>query len=144
YDMQGRTYRYMKETPLYPVGHGLSYSTFSYGNATLSKNSIGTNENVTLSVPVRNTSGKNGEEVVEVYIKRNNDPLAPVKTLRAFQRVAVPSKTSKTVQLTLSPDSFMFYDEKADDLVSKPGDYTILYGGTSADSGLKSLPLKVK
>ncbi|WP_294203648.1 glycoside hydrolase family 3 C-terminal domain-containing protein [uncultured Chryseobacterium sp.] len=144
YDMQGRTYRYMKETPLYPFGHGLSYSTFSYGNATLSKNSIGTNENVTLSVLVRNTSGKNGEEVVEVYIKRNNDPLAPVKTLRAFQRVAVPSKTSKTVQLTLSPDSFMFYDEKADDLVSKPGDYTILYGGTSADSGLKSLPLKVK
>lgn len=144
YDMQGRTYRYMKETPLYPFGHGLSYSTFSYGNATLSKNSIGTNENVTLSVPVRNTSGKNGEEVVEVYIKRNNDPLAPVKTLRAFQRVAVPSKTSKTVQLTLSPDSFMFYDEKADDLVSKPGDYTILYGGTSADSGLKSLSLKVK
>ncbi len=144
YDMQGRTYRYMKEKPLYPFGHGLSYSSFSYGNATLSKNSIGTNENVTLSVPVRNTSGKNGEEVVEVYIKRNNDPLAPVKTLRAFQRVAVPSKTSKTVQLTLSPDSFMFYDEKADDLVSKPGDYTILYGGTSADSGLKSLSLKVK
>jgi len=144
YDMQGRTYRYMKETPLYPFGHGLSYSTFSYGNATISKNSISANENVTISVPVTNTSGKNGEEVVEVYIKRNNDPLAPVKTLRAFQRVAVPSKSSANVQLTLSPDSFMFYDEKADDLVSKPGDYTILYGGTSADSGLKSLPLKVK
>ena len=144
YDMQGRTYRYMKETPLYPFGHGLSYSTFSYGNAILSKNTIGTNENITVSVPVTNTSGRNGEEVVEVYIKRNNDPLAPVKTLRAFQRIAIPSKTSKTVQLTLAPDSFMFYDEKADDLVSKPGDYTILYGGTSADSGLKSLPLKVK
>lgn len=144
YDMQGRTYRYMKEVPLYPFGHGLSYSTFSYGNATLSKNSIGANENVTISVPVTNTSGRNGEEVVEVYIKRNNDPLAPVKTLRAFQRVAVPSKSSANVQLTLSPDSFMFYDEKADDLVSKPGDYTILYGGTSADSGLKSLSLQVK
>lgn len=144
YDMQGRTYRYMKETPLYPFGHGLSYSTFSYGNATLSKNSINANENVTISVPVTNTSGRNGEEVVEVYIRRNNDPLAPVKTLRAFQRITVPSKTSKTVQLTLSPDSFRFYDEKADDLVSKPGDYTILYGGTSADPGLKSLPLKVK
>jgi len=144
YDMQGRTYRYMKETPLYPFGHGLSYSTFSYGKATLSKNSINANENVTIFVPVTNTSGRNGEEVVEVYIKRNNDSLAPVKTLRAFQRVAVPSKTSANVQLTLSPDSFMFYDEKADDLVSKPGDYTILYGGTSADSGLKSLPLKVK
>lgn len=144
YDMQGRTYRYMKETPLYPFGHGLSYSNFSYGNATLSKNSISANENVTISVPVTNTSGRNGEEVVEVYIKRNNDPLAPAKTLRAFQRVAVPSKTSATVQLTLSPDSFMFYDEKTDDLISKPGDYTILYGGTSADYGLKSLSLQVK
>lgn len=144
YDMQGRTYRYMKEAPLYPFGHGLSYASFSYGNATLSKNTIGTNESVTLSVPITNTSGRNGEETVEVYIKRNNDPLAPVKTLRAFQRVAIPSKTSETVQLILSPDSFMFYDEKADDLVSKPGNYTILYGGTSADSGLKSLPLKVE
>ncbi|WP_042721018.1 glycoside hydrolase family 3 C-terminal domain-containing protein [Flavobacterium sp. B17] len=144
YDMQGRTYRYMKEKPLYPFGHGLSYSTFSYGNATMSKNTLNSGENVTITIPVTNTSGKNGEEVVEVYVKRNNDPLAPMKTLRAFQRVNISSKATKTVELTLSPDSFMFYDEKADDLVSKPGDYTILYGGTSADSGLKSLPLKVK
>ncbi|WP_449387620.1 glycoside hydrolase family 3 C-terminal domain-containing protein [Chryseobacterium lineare] len=144
YDMQGRTYRYMTEKPLYPFGHGLSYSTFSYGNATLSKNTISTDENMTISIPVTNTSGRDGEEVVEVYVKRNNDSLAPLKTLRAFQRVAIPSKASKTVELTLSADSFMFYDEKADDLVSKPGDYTILYGGTSADSGLKSLSLKVK
>ncbi|MGE4512255.1 MAG: glycoside hydrolase family 3 C-terminal domain-containing protein [Chryseobacterium sp.] len=144
YDMQGRTYRYMKEKPLYPFGHGLSYSKFVYGNAKLNKNTINANENLTISVPVTNTSGKDGEEVVEVYVKRNNDPLAPVKTLRALQRVAVPSNTSKTVELTLSPDSFMFYDEKADDLVSKPGDYTILYGGTSDESGLKSLKLQVK
>jgi beta-glucosidase len=144
YDMQGRTYRYMKEAPLYPFGHGLSYATFSYGRATLSKNTVNPNENISISISVTNTSGISGEEVVEVYVKRNNDPLAPVKTLRAFQRVAIPSKTSKTVELTLAPDSFKFYDEKADDLVSKPGDYTVLYGGTSADSGLKSLPLKVK
>ncbi|SDH80911.1 beta-glucosidase [Chryseobacterium taeanense] len=144
YDMQGRTYRYMKEKPLYPFGHGLSYSKFIYGNAKLNKNTINANENLTITVPVTNTSGRDGEEVVEIYVKRNNDPLAPVKTLRAFQRVAVPSNTSKTVELTLSPDSFMFYDEKADDLVSKPGDYTILYGGTSDESGLKSLKLQVK
>ncbi|WP_374459363.1 glycoside hydrolase family 3 C-terminal domain-containing protein [Chryseobacterium taeanense] len=144
YDMQGRTYRYMKEKPLYPFGHGLSYSKFVYGNAKLNKNTINANENLTISVPITNTSGREGEEVVEVYVKRNNDPLAPVKTLRAFQRVAVHSNTSKTVELTLSSDSFMFYDEKADDLVSKPGDYTILYGGTSDESGLKSLKLQVK
>jgi beta-glucosidase len=144
YDMQGRTYRYMKEKPLYPFGHGLSYSKFVYGNAKLNKKTINANENLTITVPVTNTSGRDGEEVVEVYVKRNSDPLAPVKTLRAFQRVAVPSNTSKTVELTLSPDSFMFYDEKADDLVSKPGDYTILYGGTSDESGLKSLKLQVK
>ena len=77
-------------------------------------------------------------------MKRNNDALAPVKTLRAFERVFIKAGETKNVQLTISNDSFMFYDEKADDLVSKPGDYTILYGGTSADSGLKSLPLKVK
>lgn len=144
YDMQGRTYRYMTEKPLYPFGHGLSYSKFMYGNAKLSKNTISISENVTITIPVTNISDKDGEEVVQVYIKRNNDSQAPVKTLRAFERTLIISKETKNIRLTLSRDSFAFYDEKADDLVSKPGEYTILYGGTSDDAGLKTIPLQVK
>lgn len=144
YDMQGRTYRYMTEKPLYPFGHGLSYSKFVYGDSKLSKNTINTNENVTITIPVTNVSERDSEEVAQVYIKRNNDTQAPVKTLRAFERTLIRSKETKNIQLTLSKDSFAFYDEKADDLVSKPGDYTIFYGGTSDDAGLKSIPLTVK
>ena len=144
YDMQGRTYRYMTENPLYAFGHGLSYSKFTYGDAQLSKNIINSNEKITITVPVTNVSDKDGEEVVQIYVKRNNDVLAPVKTLRAFERVLITSKETKNIQLTISEDSFKFYDEKTDDLVSKSGDYTIFYGGASENSGLKSLPIKVK
>lgn len=144
YDMQGRTYRYMTEKPLYAFGHGLSYSKFTYGNAKLNKNTISSNENITITIPVTNISERDGEEVVQVYVKRNNDALSPVKTLRAFERVLIKSKETKNIQLTISNESFKFYDEKADDLVSKPGDYTIFYGGTSDNAGLKSMQLKVK
>jgi len=143
YDMQGRTYRYMTEKPLYAFGHGLSYSKFNYGDAKLSKNAINTNENLNITIPVKNISKVDGEEVMEVYVKRNNDASAPVKTLRAFERVFVKAGETKNVQLTVSTDSFKFYDEKVDDLASKIGNYTIFYGGTSDESGLKSVPLKV-
>ncbi|WP_144280959.1 beta-glucosidase [Chryseobacterium echinoideorum] len=143
YDMEGRTYRYMTEKPLYAFGHGLSYSKFIYGNAKLNKNTIHSNENITITIPVTNTSERDGEEVVQVYVKRNNDSSAPVKTLRAFERVLIKSKETKNIQLTISKDSFTFYDEKVDDLTPKAGDYTIFYGGTSDESGLKSIQMKV-
>lgn len=144
YDMKGRTYRYMTEKPLYPFGHGLSYSTFTYGDAQLSKSNIGTDERIEITIPVTNTSGKDGEEVIQVYVKRNNDALAPVKTLRAFERVLIKAGELKNIKLTISEESFRFYDEKADDLVSKSGDYTIFYGGTSDVAELKSVPLQVR
>lgn len=143
YDMQGRTYRYMTEKPLYAFGHGLSYSKFNYGNAQLSKNMINANENLTISIPVTNISTRDGEEVLQVYVKRNNDSLAPVKSLRGFERVFIKSNETKNIQLIISGDSFKFYDERVDDLILKSGDYTIFYGGTSENSELKSIPLKV-
>ncbi|SEM30143.1 beta-glucosidase [Chryseobacterium taichungense] len=143
YDMQGRTYRYMTEKPLYAFGHGLSYSKFAYGNAKLNKNTINSNENLTITVPVTNSSIRDGEEVIQVYVKRNNDASAPVKTLRAFERVLIKAGETKNIQLTISQDSFKFYDEKVDDLAAKAGNYTIFYGGTSDESGLKSIQMKV-
>lgn len=143
YDMVGRTYRYMIEKPLYAFGHGLSYSNFNFGDAKLNKNTISTTENLTITIPVKNDSKRDGEEVVEVYVKRNNDASAPVKTLRAFERVFIKAGETKNVQLTVSNDSFKFYDESVDDLASKIGSYTVFYGGTSDESSLKSLQLKV-
>src|SRR5690606_9551308 len=143
YDMQGRTYRYMKEDPLYAFGHGLSYATFSYGDVQLPQSTIDGNSPVQLSIPVTNTSKIDGEEVVQVYVTRNNDALAPVKSLRGFARVSLKAGQTKTVDVAISPEAFHFYEESADALQRKVGAYTILYGGTSADMGLKTLTLKI-
>lgn len=144
YNMTGRTYRYMTEAPLYPFGHGLSYSNFNYGEAKVKSNRIKASEGVSLTVPVTNTSVRAGEEVVQVYIRRNNDPQAPVKSLRAFQRVKIEPGKTQNIELKINPDAFAFYDEATDGLIAKGGSYTLLYGGTSADEGLKRLDVMVE
>lgn len=143
YDMQGRTYRYMKESPLYAFGHGLSYATFSYGEAKLLQAAGNGLSPVQLSIPVTNTSTVDGEEVVQVYVTRKNDMHAPVKSLRAFARIPLKAGESKTVDMEIKPDAFHFYDEETAGLQLKSGTYTILYGGSSVDSALKNLTFKI-
>ena len=95
YNMTGRTYRFMKERPLFPFGYGLSYTTFTYGAATFNKQTVDSEDNLSVVVPVSNTGSRDGEEVVQVYLSKVGDEAGPVKTLRAFKRVSVPA--GKTV-----------------------------------------------
>ncbi len=69
YNMTGRTYRYMKQTPLFHFGYGLSYTTFEYGQMALDKSKIKAGESLNFSVPITNTGKVNGEEVVQVYLR---------------------------------------------------------------------------
>ncbi len=71
--MTGRTYRYMTQEPLFPFGHGLSYTSFCYGAVVLGSDNIKSGEKLRLSVPVTNTGKCDGEEVVQVYLKKNDD-----------------------------------------------------------------------
>ncbi|WP_313381798.1 beta-glucosidase [Proteiniphilum saccharofermentans] len=144
YDMEGRTYRYMKETPLYAFGHGLSYSTFTYGDAGISSKEIKGNKEIAVTIPVTNSSTRDGDEVVQVYVRRNNDPEAPNKSLRAFRRIHLKAGETWPVELTITPEAFEFYDGNVDGLVMKPGSYTILYGGTSDEINQKQIEVKVK
>ena len=144
YNMDGRTYRYMKEEPLYVFGHGLSYSEFIYGDAQISSNIIKADKGLTISIPVTNNSNISGDEVVQLYVKRNDDPEAPLKSLRAFQRVNIKPNETKEVELSINQDAFEFYDERSDNLISKSGNYTLMYGGTSSDKGLKSVDITVE
>ena len=143
YNMDGRTYRYMQEEPLYPFGHGLSYSSFKYGDAVLSSSEIDINEGFTVMVPVTNTSDRGGDEVIQLYVKRNNDPQAPMKSLRAFRRQHIEAGKTVQVELTVAPDAFMFYDESKEGLVAKEGSYTLMYGSSSSDKSLKSVDIQV-
>ena len=95
YSMKGRTYRYMTETPLYPFGYGLSYTSFAYRNAKLSFGKIAKGQSVTLTFDIANTGKTDGDEVAQVYIKNPNDPEGPIKTLKAFQRVHVKPATAR-------------------------------------------------
>ena len=143
YDMEGRTYRYFRGTPLYPFGFGLSYTTFAYGEGKLSKSSIKAGQPVSITVPVSNTGEIDGEEVVQVYVKSLDNPEAPIKSLKGFQRVKIGAGQTVSVKIDLDPAAFDFYDEAVDGLSTKKGNYQILYGPSSDDSVLQTLPIVV-
>ena len=137
YTMQNRTYRYFKGEPLYAFGYGLSYTTFSYGNA----KTAGKPQAMTLTVPVTNSGKIDGDEVIQVYVKALDDAGAPIKSLAGFARVNIPAGKTKSVKIQLNKDAFSFYDEATDGLKFKPGRYRILYGGSSLDKDLKSIDI---
>ncbi len=142
YSMQGRTYRYMEDA-LFPFGFGLSYTTFNLGNATLDKNRIRSDEPVQLSLPVTNLGRKAGTEVVQVYVRKQNDATGPIKTLRAFQRVDLAAGETKTVTIDLPPSSFEFYDSNQLKMAVTAGDYELMYGNSSAAKDLKVVKVTV-
>lgn len=144
YDMMGRTYRYYEGTPLFHFGHGLSYTDFKYGKAKVSKLSNRKGGDILLTIPVANVGERDGEEVVQVYIRQLSDIYGPSKSLRAFRRIPVKSGETVEVTFTLSPESFGFFNPKTESLETIKGEYEILYGGTSDESKLKSLEVKRK
>lgn len=144
YSMKGRTYRYMTEAPLFPFGHGLSYTTFQYGEASLSATEIKGDESVTLSIPVTNTGNRDGEEVVQIYVRRKGDSEGPVYALRGFKRVSIAKGSTSTVVLPLSKESFEWFDTATNTMRPIEGNYEVLYGGTSDAKQLKVIPVTIR
>ena len=91
YSMQTRTYRYFKGKPLYPFGYGLSYTTFSYSNLTLSKTAISAGDSLTADVTITNAGKREGDEVAQLYLTFPKVPGAPIRALRGFKRVHLKS-----------------------------------------------------
>ena len=143
YSMEGRTYRYFRGEPLYPFGYGLSYTTYEYGQATISKNSMKKNGSVTLTIPVTNTGKRDGTEIVQVYVKSLDNPAAPIKGLQGFQRVTLKAGETGNAVITLTGKSFQYYDEKIDEVSTFSGKYKLLYGSSSADKDLQSIDFEV-
>jgi len=100
YAMKGRTYRYFKGDPLYGFGFGLSYSTFAYSGLRAKRTAQGAEIRAT----VKNTSNRDGDEVVQMYLGGGGSDEAPIRNLRGFQRVHLRAGESRPVSFTLGPD----------------------------------------
>lgn len=144
YSMKGRTYRYMTESPLFPFGHGLSYTTFQYENASLSAPEMKDGEQVVLTIPVSNTGTRDGEEVVQIYLRRPGDKEGPSHALRGFQRIAVAKGATANVTMGLHKSDFEWFDTETNTMRPIEGEYEILYGGTSELKQLKAITITVK
>lgn len=119
--------------PLYPFGFGLSYTSFSYSDVTVSSASPKGNQKLTASVTVTNTGKTTGKEVVQLYIRDVVGSITrPVKELKGFQKIELKAGESKTISFTITPEDLKFYnyDLKYD---WEPGEFQVMIGGNSRD-----------
>jgi beta-glucosidase len=131
---RGRTYMYFKDKPLYPFGYGLSYTRFEYGNLRLDRDKAGTNDTVNASIDVKNTGDRDGDEVVQLYIRQPDTKVPmPIKQLRAFSRTSVARGQTQTVQLPVRIGSLGYWNEEYRRWVIEPGAYEVQVGASSAD-----------
>ena len=118
-------------TPLFPFGYGLSYTSFSYGDVSISKTNPKGNEKITASITVTNNGKYDGEEVVQLYIRDVvGSNTRPLKELKGFQKINLKTGESKTVSFSISPADLKFYNHnlKYD---WEPGEFHIMIGGNS-------------
>ncbi|MBP0902892.1 beta-glucosidase BglX [Mariniflexile gromovii] len=116
-------------TPLYPFGHGLSYTTFSYNNLLVEKIS---SEAVKVSVKVKNTGSVTGKEVVQLYIRDLFGSITrPVKELKGFEMVSLEPNQEVTVSFNLTKQELGFFNNEGE-FILEPGDFKVFVGGSSA------------
>ena len=138
YSMENRTYRYFKGQPLYPFGYGLSYSRFQYSNLKLSTADLHEGEPLGVEVDVSNTSDRDGDEVVQVYLTFPRLSGAPRVAMVGFSRVHVAKGEMRHVQISLGPRDLSMVNEAGVRLTA-PGDYRVSVGGGQPGTGAPSV-----
>ena len=134
YHMAGRTYRFFKGDPLYPFGHGLSYTTFSYANLTTSADSAGSSDTVLVRVDVTNSGKRAGDEVVQMYVEHVGSSVErPIRDLRGYRRLTLAPGETRTATFPLAISSLAYWDESGHRWVVEPDQVRIRVGASSAD-----------
>jgi beta-glucosidase len=134
YSMKDRTYRYFEGTPLYPFGYGLSYTTFSYSGLTVPSSPVAAGSPVVAEITVTNTGAKAGDEVAQLYLDFPRVPGAPLRALRAFQRVHLEAGASQKLHFELQPRDLSMVTEAGEPIVAE-GEYAISVGGGQPQTG---------
>ena len=138
-----RKYLRTSSEPLYTFGDGLSYTSYSYSTPVLDKSYIGSNEMVTVTVEVTNTGDREGEEIVQMYLRYPvSDVTRAVKELRGFRTISLKAGEKKLVSFVLTPKELSSYDAKMNFKVDT-GEFIIMVGGSSRDEDLKTTILTV-
>jgi beta-glucosidase len=128
-----RGYLFAGVAPLYPFGWGLSYTTFEMGAPQLSSDHIAAGGSVTVSVPVRNTGSRDGDETVQLYVHQVVGSVTrPIKELKAFERISIAAGETKTVTFTLNPETFRMWNIDMQRVV-EPGAFEVMVGPNSAE-----------
>ena len=143
YAMKGRTYRYFEGEPLYPFGYGLSYSTFAYSGLSLSSSEMAAGNPVVAEVTVTNTGSRAGDEVAQLYLSFPAVPGAPIKALRAFQRVHLEAGATQKLRFELNPLDLSMVTEAGEPIVAE-GEYTVSVGGGQPNTGVPVLTQSFK
>lgn len=119
--------------PLYPFGYGLSYTTFTYSDISLSKNTMKPGENIEVKVKVSNTGKYDGKEVVQLYIRDMvGTTTRPVKELKKFEKVMIKKGETREITFKITEEDLKFYNYNLD-FVAEPGDFKVFVGGNSRD-----------
>src|SRR4029450_6046423 len=143
---QEKRYWNEKAVPLYPFGYGLSYTTFAFSTLKVSQPEIKIGETVEITVDVKNTGTRAGDEVVQLYIHQQAGGASrPSRALTGFERVALAAGEIKTVRFKLGPDELRYWNAAAKDWVQDAENFDVWVGNdSSADLHSSSLCLKNK
>jgi len=129
YSMEGRTYRYFKDEPLYPFGYGLSYTKFKYSNLKISPQRIKIGEDILINVEVENIGKITGDEIVQLYLSKSAPNLElPIRELQGFKRINLKKGESTSVSFTLT-DKNLFHVNDEGKRIIEPGMIQISVGG---------------
>ena len=123
-----------KVKPLFPFGHGLSYTTFEYGKPTADAKTMQADGKLTVKVTVKNTGDREGKEVVQLYIADKKSSLPrPVKELKGFQKIKLAPGESKEVSFTIEKDALSYFDDAQHAWVAEPGKFEAIIAASAAD-----------
>lgn len=143
--MNGRTYMYFKDTPLFPFGYGLSYSTFQYSNLKVSSTLLPEDSEIKITVDVKNNGPMDGDEVIQLYVSYPDSKVdRPLRQLKGFVRTNIRAGETKKVTLSLKGEDLAYWNEKSSTFYVEPGKVELLIGASSADIRLKKTITVVK
>ncbi|MEY8752790.1 glycoside hydrolase family 3 C-terminal domain-containing protein [Alkalicoccobacillus gibsonii] len=132
-----RYYDTKKVKPLFPFGHGLSYTTFSYENMTVSSRELNESDKVTVTIQIKNTGSVKGKEIVQLYVHdKHSSVVRPEKELKAFDKVELEPGETKEVDLELDRRAFAYYNTDKEDWTVESGEFELRVGSSSADIAL--------